>query len=66
MKVEPSEMWRLLRQKWATERKHLPTQDVTHAGGWREDRSLRTAYQQVDAATPLAVVNEPTKLREAK
>lgn len=54
------------RRKWATERKHLPTQDVMHAGGWRDDRSLRKAYQQVDPATLLAVVSEPRKLREAK
>jgi integrase len=56
------------RRKWATERKHLPDVDVARAGGWSEKdpRALKTSYQQVDDATLLAVVSEPTKLREAK
>lgn len=54
------------RRKWATERKHLATQDVMLAGGWRDSRSLETAYQHADEATVLAVVTEPRKLREAK
>lgn len=56
------------RRKWATERKHLPDVDVARAGGWSEKdpRALKTSYQQVDDATLLAVVSEPTKLREVK
>lgn len=54
------------RRKWATERKHLPTKDVAHAGGWKDLRTLERAYQQVDAETLLAVVTEKRKLREAK
>lgn len=56
------------RRKWATERKHLPDVDVARAGGWSEKdpRALKTSYQQVDEATLLAVVSEPTKLREVK
>lgn len=53
------------RRKWATERKHLPPQDVAHAGAWLDLRALTTAYMQPDDATILAVVDEPTKLREA-
>ena len=53
------------RRKWATERKHLPTQDVMLAGSWRDARSLQTAYQHADEQTVLAVVNEPRKLRDA-
>lgn len=53
------------RRKWATERKHLPAQDVAAAGGWRDLRSLQNAYQQVDEETLLAVVLEPRKLRSA-
>ena len=56
------------RRKWATERKHLPDVDVARAGGWSEKdpRALKTSYQQVDEATLLAVVSEPTKLRAVK
>jgi integrase len=54
------------RRKWATERKHQPNKDVAAAGGWRDLRSLEQAYQQVDPATLLAVMTDPTKLREAK
>lgn len=54
------------RRKWATERKHLPPQDVAAAGSWRDLRALQTAYQQTDEATMLAVVSDPTKLREVK
>ena len=65
--VEPIEGgdWHPYRRKWATERKHLPAQDVAAAGGWRDLRSLQNAYQQVDEETLLAVVSEPRKLRSA-
>jgi len=54
------------RRKWATERKHLPVQDVAHVGAWRDLKTLQTAYTHADELTVLAVVNEPTKLRDAK
>ncbi|HEY4131678.1 MAG TPA: hypothetical protein VGM50_13750 [Gemmatimonadaceae bacterium] len=56
------------RRKWATERKHLPDVDVARAGGWSEKdpRALKASYQRVDDATLLAVVSEPTKLRDVK
>jgi len=54
------------RRKWATERKHLPPQDVANAGAWLDLKTLQTAYTQADELTMLAVVNEPTKLRDAK
>lgn len=53
------------RRSWATARKHLPAQDVAFVGGWRDLRSLERSYQQVDAKTVLAVVTEPTKVRDA-
>jgi hypothetical protein len=52
------------RRKWATERKAMPAQDVAHAGAWRALRCLQTAYTQPDAATVLAVVSAPMKLRD--
>jgi hypothetical protein len=52
------------RRKWAAERKHLPEADVAAAGGWRDRRSLQTAYQHADERTMLAVVMSPTKLRD--
>jgi hypothetical protein len=54
------------RRKWATERKHLPDADVAAAGAWGDTRALKANYQQVDELTMLAVVSEPTKLRDAK
>ncbi len=54
------------RRKWATERKHLPVQDVARAGAWKDIQTLQQAYQQPDDATMLAVVTEPTKLRDAE
>lgn len=54
------------RRKWSTERKHLPDVDVAASGGWADTRALKMSYQQVDEATMLAVVSEPTKLRDAK
>ena len=44
------------RRLWATERKHLPDQDVAFAGGWRDAQVLRESYQQADPATVLGVV----------
>ena len=54
------------RRKWATERKHLPVQDVAHAGAWTDCETLQTAYTEPDELTILAVVAEPTTLRDAK
>ena len=35
---------------WASERRHLPAQDVAAAGGWRSLEVMRHAYQHADAA----------------
>ena len=48
----------------ATERKHLPVQDVMYVGDWLDVRSLQACYQLVDAETLYAVVTEPRKLRK--
>jgi hypothetical protein len=58
--------WHPYRRKWATERKHLPVRDVAEAGGWKSPRTLELCYFQPDAATMLAVVTEPRKLRDVK
>ena len=57
-------LWHPYRRKWGTERKHLPIVDVAAAGGWKDTQTLLTHYQQPDAETLLAVVNEPRKVRE--
>lgn len=59
-------LWHAYRRKWATERKHLPIQDVAQAGGWRSTAVPQTLYQQPDDATLYAVVSQPAELREAK
>ncbi len=58
--------WHPFRRKWATERKHLPGKDVAEAGGWKDTRTLETAYQQPDDETMLKVMTEQRKLREVK
>jgi hypothetical protein len=35
--------------------------DVAAAGGWRDERTILTSYQQVDAATVKQVVPHPTQ-----
>ncbi len=46
---------------WATERKDLPVQDVAQAGGWKDLKTLQTAYMQADTATTYAVVTHRTR-----
>lgn len=59
-------LWHSYRRKWATERKHLPGADVAYAGGWKNERTLQSVYQQADAAGVLRVVLDATELREEK
>jgi integrase len=54
-------LWHTIRRKWATERKGYPVKDVAAAGGWRDERTILTSYQQVDAATVKQVVLNPTQ-----
>jgi integrase len=61
VKLEPGGMWHSLRRKWATERKGYPVKDVAAAGGWRDEATMLTSYQQVDAATIKQVVLKPTQ-----
>ena len=46
----------LYRRLWATERKHLPVQDVAAAGGWKTVETVQRIYQLADGATTLAAV----------
>ncbi|MHB1863401.1 MAG: tyrosine-type recombinase/integrase [Gemmatimonadaceae bacterium] len=49
------------RRLWASERRHLPAQDVAAAGGWRSLSTMRSAYQHADSATVFQVVeNAPS------
>ncbi len=56
-------LWHPYRRKWATERKHLAIADVAAAGGWRDKATLLNYTQPTDDAM-LAVMSEPTKLRD--
>lgn len=51
--------WHVWRRLWASERRHLPAQDVAAAGGWRSLEVMRTAYQHADAATVYQAVEGP-------
>jgi integrase len=47
------------RRLWASERRHLPAQDVAAAGGWRSLEVMRHAYQHADAAGMMSAVETP-------
>lgn len=47
------------RRLFASERRHLPAQDVAFAGGWRDLKTMQTAYQQTDAAGVFNVIDAP-------
>ena len=66
--VEPQKgsLWHAYRRKWATERKHLPVQDVARAGGWKCNAVVLNIYTQADDGTMLQVVLDPVELREAR
>ena len=49
-------LWHMFRRVWATERKHLPPQDVAAAGGWLDIGTLQGCYQQPDEDTLRSVV----------
>ena len=57
-------LWHAYRRKWASERKHLPLNDVAAAGGWKDVSTLLEVYQQSDAESVLAVTSVTLKLRE--
>jgi integrase len=44
------------RRAYASERRHLPAQDVAASAGWRSLKVMTTAYMQADAATVYSVV----------
>lgn len=52
------------RRMWATERKHLPVQDVAKAGGWKDVRTLQRLYQQADESGVLEAVQAGPKPSE--
>jgi integrase len=56
---EPGGMWHMLRRKWVSERKGYPLVDIAAAGGWKDERSLKS-YMQEDPETVRKVVLEPT------
>ncbi len=56
-------LWHAYRRGWATARKHLPDADLQASGGWKDIASLKTAYQQPDAATLYEVVSTAREIR---
>ena len=57
--------WHPYRRLWATQRKHLPAQDVAAAGGWSSVEVVQEIYQKADPRTMLKVVEGGQELREA-
>ena len=64
--LEPQEgsLWHAYRRRWATVRKHLPVQDVAHAGGWKSHAVVQDIYTRADGETTLRVVLDAGELRE--
>jgi hypothetical protein len=58
--------WHCWRRLWASERRHLPAQDVAAAGGWRSLQVMRSAYQQADAAMVYAVLDPAAALAQVQ
>lgn len=56
---ESGGMWHPFRRKWVSERKGYPLVDIAAAGGWKDERSLKS-YMQEDPETVRKVVLEPT------
>ena len=54
------------RRLWASERRHLPAQDVAAAGGWRSLEVMRHAYQHADAAGMMSAVDAPRTAPESE
>jgi len=54
--------WHAIRRKFATERKHLPVQNVARVGGWKDLATLTQVYQQPDEETQRRVLSEPKRL----
>jgi integrase len=50
--------YRPFRRLFASERRHLPAQDVAAAGGWRSLKVMQSAYQHADAAGVLSVIEQ--------
>ena len=48
--------WHPYRRLWATERKHVPVQDVAAAGGWNSVETVLKVYQQSDPQGVLRAV----------
>jgi len=61
-KLVPREggLWHTLRRKWATERKGYPVKDLAAAGGWKDEQTMLSSYQQSDQVTVKQVVLHPT------
>jgi integrase len=57
-------LWHPYRRKWATERKHLPLNDVAAAGGWQDVETLLECYQQPDHDTMQAVMDKARTLHD--
>lgn len=56
---EAGGLWHPFRRKWVTERKNYPLADIAAAGGWKDERSLKS-YLHEDPETVRKVVLEPT------
>lgn len=42
-------IWHPFRRGWATQRKHLPLQDVAAGGGWTDTATVLKSYQHADS-----------------
>jgi integrase len=64
LEPQPGSLWHAFRRKAATELKGAPDKDVMALLGWKDLRSLKTAYQQADRETMLVALENRHQLRE--
>ena len=55
--------WHPYRRLWATERRHMPAQDVAAAGGWNGVQALTTIYQHATPDKILEVVEDTKRIQ---
>ena len=55
--------WHAYRRKWASERRHLPDEDVAVLAGWRDPGTMRQSYQHADPAKRQEVMDDRKEWR---
>jgi hypothetical protein len=55
--------WHPFRRAWATKRKHHADRDVMEGGGWKNEKVLKSIYQQTTNDDLIEMLEHPKRLR---